>query len=81
MQSCPMLFPRLLNFIKSDEQKNENVIKQPKHKCVFTFVIIHQTHKSFIIEVLEDTPLHKILGQNNGRWGRGPLFFTNCSQE
>ena len=31
---------------------------------MFTFVIIHQTHKRFIIEVIEDTPLHKMLGQN-----------------
>ena len=41
-------FPRLLNFIKSDDKKNENVvIKQPKQKYGFTFVIIHQIHKSF----------------------------------
>ena len=43
---------------------------------MFTFVIIHQKHKGFIIEVLEDTPPHKILGQNRLTiWSVSHLLF------
>ena len=78
-----MLFTRLLNLIKRDEQKNKKCCnKTPQINYAFTFVIKHT--KRFIIETLEDTPVHKILGQNRLKiWSLSlgySLYMVNLKQ-
>ena len=68
-----MLFPQTVIFFKSDDQKNENVvIKHPKHKYVFTFVIFYETQKFLQLKYLKTHHNTKYLAKIGSQFGQCP---------